>query len=892
MSITAEAGELARERRFFSPYLEIPTRLPQWFWWTLRLLTLAGTGGLMVIVATMPRLGLDLFWKLIIPSLPLVFAVIPGFWRQVCPMALVNQLPRTFGFGYALTLPAWAKNVAYLVSTLVFFFVVTLRHVVFNTEPEALLSLMSVALGLAFVGGVVFKGRSGWCGTLCPLAPIQKAYGQAPVVLVKNGYCPSCVGCQKNCYDFNPRAAMHADLADADPWYAGHRELFAAGLPGLAIGFYTAKPPALDALLPYFLYMGSWMAITLGLFMAFTRILRISRYKAGLLFSMGAMVIFYWFASPIVTGSITRYTGIPLPGPLAYILFAAAIIAAGRITQVGLFAERLFRRLNAPSEPAVGVEVGALQQAGARASAGDLVLDRGVDRSFAANPKRSLLEGMESAGIKIDYGCRLGMCGADPVAIIEGHDALNEPSATEKETLARLGLEGRARMACTCKALRGGVVIDSKIDPRTLPAPVPKEPEIDHGEAKGIRRVLIIGNGAAGMTAADEIRRLSPSCEIEIVAREKEHFYNRMAIGRLLYGRSAMSGMALMPADWHEKKRIGLWLNTEATAIDRTAQQVVLGTGERLGYDRLVMAQGGAAAVPNFPGNDLAGCFVLREADGAMQIRQWRQQQNCRSAVVIGGGVLGIEAADALLRLNLAVTIIHRGPRLMDRQLDEKGSAILRHYLEGLGMCVITSGKTKRCMGDSRVTSVELEDGTTVSADIVIVCAGVQPNIKIALEAGLSTGRGILVDAQMQTSDPLIYAAGDVAELPGAISGLWAVSTAQARVAAQSLFGLPATYADPNTTVSLKMDGIDVKGFGRIAAEGAEQEVLTDSAAPPDQHRMLVVSAGQIAGAVFVGPPGTATIAGELIDRRPDLTPVLSRLRAGDWAALGDFVGV
>jgi NADPH-dependent 2,4-dienoyl-CoA reductase/sulfur reductase-like enzyme/ferredoxin len=804
------------------------------------------------------------------------------------------RVPLGMGFCYriaATTLPSWAKSAAYLVSTLVFFFVVTLRHVVFNTEPEALLSLMSVALGLAFMGGVVFKGRSGWCGTLCPLAPIQKAYGQAPVVLVKNGYCPTCVGCQKNCYDFNPRAAMHSDLSDADPWYSGHRELFVAGLPGLAIGFYTATPPALDALLPYFLYMGACMAITLGLFMAFTRIFKVSRYKAGLFFSMGALLIFYWFASPIVTASITQYTGIPLPGPLAYVFFVVAIVAASRITEVGLFAEKLFRKLNAPSDVAVGVEVGALRAAGAYASAGDLVVDQGVDRSFAANPKRSLLEGMESAGIKIDYGCRLGMCGADPVAIIDGHDALSEPSSTERDTLARLGLEGRARMACVCRATRGGVVIDSRIDPRTLPAPAPKEPEVDQGEVANVHRVVIIGNGAAGMTAADEIRRLSPSCEIDIVAREKEHFYNRMAIGRLLYGRTAMSGMALMPADWHDKKRIGLWLNTEATAIDRAAHEVALGTGERLGYDRLVLAQGGAAAMPEFPGNDLPGCFVLREADGAMQIRQWRQQQAATHAVVIGGGVLGIEAADALLRLNLAVTIIHRGPRLMDRQLDEKGSAILRTYLEGLGMTVRTGAKTKRCVGTSRVSGVELDDGTILAADIVVVCAGVQPNIEIARDAGLAVNRGVIVDRNMRTSDPLIFAAGDVAELPGAVSGLWAVSTAQARVAALSLFGKDASYTDPNTTVSLKMDGIDVKGFGRTAPEGPHQELLVDLAAPSDEHRMLVLEAGTIAGAVFVGPPGTATIAGELIDRRPDLTPVLARLKAGDWSALSDVVG-
>lgn len=149
-------------------------------------------------VWTEPELGFALFWKLLIPSLPLLFAVAPGVWRQICPMAFVNQLPRAFGFSREMTLPVAAKNLAYFISVLAFFFLVSLRHIYFNQEPLAWMVLVFSALGLAFLGGVFFKGRSGWCGTFCPLAPIQKAYGHAPVVTVKNGYCPTCVGCQKN----------------------------------------------------------------------------------------------------------------------------------------------------------------------------------------------------------------------------------------------------------------------------------------------------------------------------------------------------------------------------------------------------------------------------------------------------------------------------------------------------------------------------------------------------------------------------------------------------------------------------------------------------------------------------------------------------------------------
>src|SRR5262249_30567535 len=153
-----------------------------------------------------------------------------------------------------------------------------------------------------------------------------------------------------------------------------------------------------------------------------------------------------------------------------------------------------------------------------------------------------------------------------------------------------------------------------------------KQPEFDLGLDAGIAKVVIIGNGAAGMTAVDEIRRLSPSCQIDVVAKESQLFYNRMAIGRLVYGRTAMAGLHLMPPNWYEKKNVTMWLNTIAASIDLTQRTLRLGTGEILPYDRLILALGSSAVMPTTPGSNLPGCFVLREAADAMAIRAWRQQ--------------------------------------------------------------------------------------------------------------------------------------------------------------------------------------------------------------------------------------------------------------------------
>jgi len=872
----------------FPNYLETPSRFPKWFWDAMRIATVVVTGLLVWVVARYPQTGFMLFWRLAIPLLPATFAFMPGLWRQVCPMAFLNQLPRTLGFGLGKTLPTSWKNGVYIVSVLTFFTLVSLRWVYFNINPISLIALMSIALGLAFLGGFVFKGRSGWCGTFCPLAPIQRTYGNAPIVVVKNGYCPTCVGCQKNCYDFNPRAAIHGDLADPDPWYAGHKKFFIGGLPGFAAGFYLVENPRIVGLFTYYVELTGAIAVSLGCYIALTSLIRISAYKASAIFAMGALLIYYWFSAPILVQTASTLAGHPLPDWSISAVLGVIALLAGSVLYNGLRAERAFAKIKS-AQPKVGVKTATIRAAGA-AVADDLVVERSSGRSFPADPGRSLLEGIESAGLKMDFGCRMGVCGADPVAIVDGAASLSEPSKDETATLRRLGLEGRARMACVCRATKGGVTIDIGLDPHTLPAPKMVAPAVDYGIKAGISRVVVIGNGAAGASAADEVRRASPSCKIDVVAKEDRHFYNRMAIGRLVYGRTAMQGLYLLAHDWPETNKVTVWLNTVATSVDLAKHEVRLGTGETLGYDRLIMAQGGRAVMPQAPGSDLPGCFVLREASDAVAIRRWRQEKECRNAVVAGGGVLGVEAADALLHLNLGVTILERSPRLMNRQLDARGSAILMRFLAGLGVEVKTNVSVAKVNGTDRVQSITLSDGTEIPADLYLAAAGVAPNIEIAKAAGLKVNRGVVVDRSMRTSDLNVYAVGDVAELPGEIGGLWAVANAQAAVAVNAMFGRETPYAAPSTLVSLKLDGIDVKGYGLTDPVGDQQEVIGGDESQDSMHRKIIVENGKLVGAVFVGPPGTGKSIASCINNGVSIAPVLDDLRAGKWERLATLV--
>ncbi len=658
-------------------------------------------------------------------------------------------------------------------------------------------------------------------------------------------------------------------------------------MPGFAIGFFTAADPAVTGLPAYFLHMVSWIVTTLGIYMAARIFFRVSDYLIAAFAALSALNIFYWFTANGIITTAFRLAGGTAPDGAAYVLQAVVLLVSAKVIMNGLKAERDFRALNDnSSQPKVGVKVDAVRAGGAN-TADDLVTDQASGRSFAADPGRSLLEGIESAGLTQDFGCRMGMCGADAIAIVDGMENLSPPSDDELATLRRLGLEGRARMACVCKANGGGVTIDLKMDPNDLPEPPPPADQVDLAEETGVRKVVIIGNGTSGMAAADEIRRLSPTCKIDVIARENHPFYNRMAIGRLLYGRTGLDDLYLLAPDWYEKKNVDLWLNTQATDVDREKKLVKLGTGETLPYDKLIMAQGASASVPPAEGVDKPGCFVLREAVDAQAIRAWRQEKGCTRAVVQGGGVLGVEAADALRRLNLDTTIVQRSGRLMNRELDERGSELLEHFLETLGIHVVTGASVASVKGDDRVEGIELTNGEVLPADLFVTCAGVKANTALAEKIGLEVNRGVVVDAQMRTSDPDILAVGDVAELPGTVGGLWAVGTAQAAVAAQVLFGRDATYTPPNTMVSLKMDGIDVKGYGDL--EGGDDVVdVSQSADSGNVHRRVVIKAGKLKGAVFVGPPGIAKDLAQVIQSQADLSPIIGRLQEGDWKALGE----
>src|SRR3954452_13091757 len=222
----------------FPNYTQIPSRIPVKVWQGMRIGSIVGGLAVAALLLAVPKTGLFVMWRIVIPSLPLLFMVAPGIWRNLCPLAASNQAPRALKITKALTAPAWLKEYGFVIAFTGFALFVVLRRFGLddNGTYSALLLLGAMAAG--FTGGMFLKGKSGWCSTLCPLLPVQRIYGQTPLALVGNNHCQPCVGCATNCYDFNPRAAFLADLHAQDSYWSGYRRFFVGAFPGIVAGFF------------------------------------------------------------------------------------------------------------------------------------------------------------------------------------------------------------------------------------------------------------------------------------------------------------------------------------------------------------------------------------------------------------------------------------------------------------------------------------------------------------------------------------------------------------------------------------------------------------------------------------------------------------------------------
>ncbi len=364
--------------------------------------------------------------------------------------------------------------------------------------------------------------------------------------------------------------------------------------------------------------------------------------------------------------------------------------------------------------------------------------------------------------------------------------------------------------------------------------------------------VVIVGAGPAGVRVAQEFGRRDPLAPIVLYGAERWEPYNRVRLSAFLAGELGWEGLT-GDLGLAARPSIEARLGCAVVAIDREARTVRDAAGRAQPYGQLVLATGSTPYVPDIAGIALAGVYTFRDVDDAQALVARRVRS--RRTVVLGGGLLGLEAARAMRRFHTEVIVVEQADRLMPRELDQEGARRLRVHVEALGIEVILGDGVRRVTGDTRVAGVGLRSGAELACDTLVIATGIRPNIELARRAGLAVGRGIRVDDTLRTTDPCIYAVGECAEHRGVVYGLAAPGLEQAAVAAACLAGVEARYVGSTLATRLKVLELPVFSIGRARDEdrlGLGRR-WTFRALDRKAYARVVTEQGRLIGAIVVG---------------------------------------
>ncbi len=370
-------------------------------------------------------------------------------------------------------------------------------------------------------------------------------------------------------------------------------------------------------------------------------------------------------------------------------------------------------------------------------------------------------------------------------------------------------------------------------------------------------RILVIGNNVAGTNFAKALRDADQEADIRIFTDETRPYYPRPKLIDFVAGEIAENAMQFHPTEWYDKNRIILILNSKVQRIDRGARRIQVNE-EWIDYDKLVLANGSSAFVPPLKGLPKERVFTLRTLDDAIRIRE--AATTSKNVVMIGGGLLGLEVARALATgfPGLKITVLEYAEHLLMRQLDHEGAQILQKWIEKLGTTVLTKAETEEILGEEAVTGVRLKDGRIIDCDMIVVSAGARPNLGLAKDAGLKMNRGIVVDPSLRTSDPDIYAIGDVAEFDGKVWGIIPPALEEARIAARKMGGLDTPdYAGTIPSNTLKVMGLDLTSIGKVRSEHETPdsgfEEIRAQTEDGSIYKKYVIQDGKMIGAIVLG---------------------------------------
>lgn len=411
---------------------------------------------------------------------------------------------------------------------------------------------------------------------------------------------------------------------------------------------------------------------------------------------------------------------------------------------------------------------------------------------------------------------------------------------------------------------------------------------------------VIVGNSAAGIAAAEAIRSVTLNGDVTIVSDEPVHLYSRCLITESITKDSPVEEISFRPADFYHRLNIQPLLGKIVDAIHPAEHKIRLDNGKELPYTALLVATGARAVRAEVPGQELDGVFTLRTWNDAQRIAE--KAKKAEQAVVIGGGLVSLKAATALKKRGVPrITVVVKSGRLLSRQLDERGSALIQQALEDEGIEFVWGQNPKAFKnksGSSRVEAVLLEDGREIRASLVIVGKGVIPNVELIKEAGGLVRRGVIVNDFQQTSLPGIYAAGDVAEIVDLLtgervpSGLWTLAVEQGKIAGFNMAGERCTYEGNLTRLNAaEFAGVPFVSVGLVEKEGAGWKCLSYFNSHRNSYRRLVFRENKLVGAILVGDISRAGIYTALIRRGLEVSGREEELLYGEVSAY-QFMGL
>ncbi len=387
-------------------------------------------------------------------------------------------------------------------------------------------------------------------------------------------------------------------------------------------------------------------------------------------------------------------------------------------------------------------------------------------------------------------------------------------------------------------------------------------------------RFVIVGGGVAGITAALELgnRRLGT---VAVYSDETYPYYYRPQLTEFLAGGITLERLLRRDLAWYKGRGIDVYLGRSVTRVAPDAKKITLVDGTRVEYDKLLLATGSVPSVPPLKGVEKSGVFTWRTLADTLELEQ--AASFCGKTVVLGGGLLGLEAARGLLGFCGAVTVLEFFPRLLPRQLDVEGATVLQRFVESLGIRVVVGAQAEEVLGDQMVTGLRLKDGREFPAGLVLVAAGVRCQARLAQEAGLTVDRGIVVDEYMATSAPDIYAAGDAAVFKGYSWAIAPIAQAQGRIAALNMAGEATAYDVVVPSTTLKVVGIDVSSVGMVNPETADYIEIRASETEANSYRKIVLHDGKIVGSIIINNKVLAKNLENRIAQREAMTPDQAR---------------